>query len=72
MVEDSNRYSMEINGGIGGTRWRPLQFGFVKVNFDGAVFDNSNSSGVGAVIRNHSGAVMASYAKKLNQAYKVE
>nr|XP_023875864.1 uncharacterized protein LOC111988307 [Quercus suber] len=60
------------SSGIGGTRWRPLQAGFVKINFDGAVFGNSNSSGVGAVIRNHYGAVMASCAEKLNQAYKAE
>ena len=29
-------------------------------------------SGIGAVIRNHDGAVMASCAKKLNQTYNVE
>ena len=61
-----------VSNGIEGTRWRPPQSGFVKVNFDGVVFDNSNSLGVGAVIRNHSGVVMASCAKKLNQAYKAE
>ncbi|XP_065616451.1 uncharacterized protein LOC136061926 [Quercus suber] len=60
------------SSGIGGTRWRPPQASFVKINFDGAVFCHSNSSGVGAVIRNHDGAVMASYAEKLNQAYKAE
>ena len=42
------------------------------VNFDGIVFSNSNSSGVGAVIRNYNGVVMASCAEKLNQAYKAE
>ena len=29
-------------------------------------------SGIGAVIRNHDGAVMASCVEKLNQAYKAE
>ena len=61
-----------MSSGIKGTRWRPPQSGFVKVNFDGTVFDNSNSSGVGAIIRNHSGDVMASCVEKLNQAYKAE
>ena len=61
-----------MSSGIEGTRWRPPQSGFVKVNFDGAVFDNSNSLSVGDIIQNHNGAVMASYAKKLNQAYKAE
>ena len=36
------------------------------------MFDNSHSSGVGAIIRNHNGAIMASCAEKLNQAYKAE
>ena len=53
-------------------KWRPPQAGFVKINFNGAVFDSSHSSGVGAVIRNHNEAVMASCAEILNQAYKAE
>ena len=44
----------------------------LKVNFDGAVLGNSNMSGIGAVIRNHDEAVMASGAEKLNQVYKAE
>ena len=60
------------SSGIEGTRWRPLQAGFVKINFDGAVFYSSHSLGVEAVIRNHHGAIMASCAEKLNQAYKAE
>ena len=60
------------SSGIGGTRWSPLQAGFVKINFDGTVFGNSNSSSVGAVIQYHNGAIMASCAEKLNQAYKAE
>ena len=60
------------SSGIERTRWSPPQVGFVKINFDGAVFSNANSSGVGAVIRNHNGVVMASCAEKLNQAYKAE
>ena len=59
-----------VSSSIGGTRWRPPQYGLVKVNFDGAVFGNSNMSGIGAIIRNHDGAVRASCAEKLNQAYK--
>ena len=58
------------SSGIRGTRWRPPQASFVKINFNGAVFDSSHSSGVGTVIRNHNGAVMAPCAEKLNQAYK--
>ena len=57
---------------IEGTRWRPPQAGFVKINFDGVVFDSSHLSGVGVVIWNHNGAVMAFCAEKLNQAYKAK
>ena len=34
------------SSGIGRTRWRPPQVGFVKINFDSAVFDSSHLSGV--------------------------
>ena len=43
-----------------------------KINFDGAVFTNDNCSGIGVVIRNGSGSVLASCTKKLNQAYSGE
>ncbi|XP_030959169.1 uncharacterized protein LOC115981127 [Quercus lobata] len=61
-----------VSSGIGGTRWSPPQSGFIKVNFDGAVFGNLNMSGIGVVIRNNNGVVMASCAEKINQAYKVD
>ena len=56
----------------GGNRWRAPQAGFVKVNFDGAVFSELNMSGIGVVIRDNNGAVLASCSEKLSQAYKAE
>ena len=56
----------------GGNRWRALQVGFVKVNLNGAVFEDSNRSGVGVVIRDSNGAVLASCSEKIFQAYKAE
>ena len=56
----------------GGNRWQAPQAGFVKVNFDGAVFGELNKSGVGVVIRDNNGAVLASCSEKLTQAYKAE
>ena len=56
----------------GGNRWQAPQAGFVKVNFDGVVFVELNKSGVGVVIRDNSGAVLASCSEKLLQAYKAE
>ena len=40
--------------------------GFVKVNFDGVVFGELNKSGVGVVIRDNNGAVLASCSEKLS------
>ena len=56
----------------GGNRWRAPPVGFVKANFDGANSDISRLSGVGVVIRDSDGAVLASCAKKIDQAYKAE
>lgn len=49
--------------------WRPPPPGFVKVNVDGAVFSKENRSGVGIVIRNREGLVLASQSQQLHQAY---
>lgn len=56
----------------GGNRLRAPQASFVKVNFDDAIFGDSNKSGVGIVIRDNNGAVLASCSEKIFQAYKVE
>ena len=56
----------------GGNRWRASLVGFVKENFDGAIFDNSSMSGVGVVIRDTNGAVLASCAEKIGHAYKAD
>ena len=61
-----------INSGSGGMRWRCSQAGLVKINFDGAVFSASNMFGIGVVIWDSNGAVLASCSQKIPQAYKVE
>ena len=53
-----------ISNSNGGNRWRAPQAGFVKVNFDGAVFVDSNKSSVGIIIKDNNGAVLASCSKK--------
>ena len=58
------------NSNIEGSRWSSPQDGLVKINFDGAVFSESNQSGVGVVIRDNNGAVLASYSEKIHQTYK--
>ena len=54
-----------INSGSVGTRWRCPRVGSVKINFDGDVFGESNMSGIGVVIRDSNGAVLASCSKKI-------
>lgn len=50
-------------------RWLPPSPEFIKINFDGAIFNYESKSGMGAVIRDESGLILASCSKKLNHAY---
>ena len=40
--------------------------------FDGAVFKVTNMSGVGVVIRDNNGSILASCSEKIPQAYKLD
>ena len=44
--------------------WQPLTQDVYKLNFDAAVFSDMNCSGVGAIVRNHVGEVMAAMLAK--------
>ena len=50
--------------------WKPLNPSMFKINFDGAVFKNDNKSGIGVVIRDHQGLVIASLAQQLSHAFQ--
>ena len=41
----------------------------MKINYDGAIFPKENKSGIGVVIRDERGKVIASCSKLLHQAY---
>lgn len=45
------------------TRWTPPPAPTLKINYDGAVFRDSNEAGIGAVIRDNQGRVIESLAK---------
>ena len=47
------------------TQWSPPSDELVKINFDGALFGESESVGIGVVIRNLGGEVMASLSEKI-------
>ena len=59
-----------MDSNIGGSSWSSPQDGLVKINFDRAIFSESNQSGVEVVIRDNNGAVLASCSEKIHQAYK--
>ncbi|KAK7860999.1 f-box protein cpr1 [Quercus suber] len=43
--------------------WKPLDAGQLKTNFDGAVFEDLGDAGIGAVVRNSSGEVLAALSE---------
>ena len=51
-------------------QWKTSPPNSFKVNYDGSVCSSSNCSGIGVVIRDHDGLVIASLAQNLSQAYK--
>ena len=53
-------------------RWSPLAQNAMKVNFDGAMFPKSNEAGVGVVIWNEAGEVLAILAEKIHQPYMLK
>ena len=53
-------------------RWQALSGNSVKVNFDGAIFKEEQESGIGVVIRNNKGQVLAALSKKVTIPATVE
>ena len=53
-------------------RWKPPATGELKANFDGAVFANTGEAGIGVVIRNEYGEVMAALSEKIALPSSVE
>ena len=45
------------------TRWKPPDRDYYKVNYDGAIFEQQGKVGLGIVIRNSNGEVMASMSQ---------
>ena len=52
--------------------WKPTKPKFYKVNYDGAMFADLGEAGIGVVVRNQKGEVMAPLAKKLLTLESVE
>ena len=63
---------VQVSNENGGTRWQTPTTILVKINFDGAVFKDLSMSGIGEVIRDNNGSVLASCSEKITQAYKAD
>ena len=46
-------------------RWKPLDAGLLKINFDGAIFDDLRAVGIRVTVRNEHGEVVAALAKQI-------
>ena len=53
-------------------KWQPPNPGEYKTNFDGAMFTESDEAGLGVVVRDSNGLVVAAMAEKIKQPHSVE
>ncbi|GMY05131.1 putative ribonuclease h protein [Fagus crenata] len=52
--------------------WSPPPLGLYKTNFDGAVFQDTQEAGIGVIIRDSNGLIIASLAQKIPYPGSVE
>ena len=45
--------------------WTPLSEGFYKINFNGAIFENFGRAGLGVVVRDVEGMVIAALSQNI-------
>ena len=53
-------------------KWLPLEQGEFKANFDGAMFNKSDKAGVGVVIKDSMGQIIAAMVEKIRKPHSVE
>ena len=53
-------------------KWQPPRYNLFKANYDGAVFKETNEAGIGVIIRDREGKVMASLVQKVQYPQSVE
>ncbi len=68
----TQKQAVAQNQAQGTARWKPPEMGWVKINYDGAVFNDTGEAGIGVIIRNSQGAVMASLSQKIPFSHSVE
>jgi ribonuclease HI len=53
-------------------RWEKPRQGFHKLNYDGAIFNDSNEAGIGVVARDHNGLCIATLSQKIRYPHSVD
>ena len=53
-------------------KWKPLEGAVVKANFGGAMFAESDQAGIGVVVRNNRGQVLAALVEKVTKPVSTE
>ena len=48
--------------------WKPPDASCFKINFDSAIFRNENRSGIGVVVRDHTGSIIVSLTQLISPA----
>lgn len=48
-------------------KWKPPDLNGFKTNFDGAMFKDSGEAGLGVVIQNHEGEIIAALSERIPQ-----
>ncbi|KAK3229485.1 hypothetical protein Dsin_001366 [Dipteronia sinensis] len=61
-----------VNGQLNVERWNPFGVGLYKLNIDAALQTENCNVGIGAVIRNHEGLVMAATTQRIEANYNLE
>nr|POE67813.1 putative ribonuclease h protein [Quercus suber] len=57
---------------VSSSKWSPPPVGWVKINFDGATFGSKNLAGLGGVIRNDKGLILAAFTHTIPLPTSVE
>ncbi|XP_075654998.1 uncharacterized protein LOC142625188 [Castanea sativa] len=69
---EPNKQDVRLRIGSILARWVPPQDMFYKANYDAAIFDNSSSAGLGVVIRDCHGHVIAALSQKIPLPNSIE
>ena len=68
----ASSFPLRASPSVSPAKWSPPPSGWLKVNFDGATFPSKNLAGLGAIIRNDNGLIMAAFSQPIPLPTSVE